>query len=153
MGKNIEMQYDGPQSMEEAAKMVEQENNEQAELNNATQLGGKRKKYRMRNSRGRRTRRTRRRLRIRGGGPYDVPPGKIEVMPLPQGAQTGNTGENNTKAAGLYADSATDAMYDNKVGQKGGRKTRRRRSTRRRHRSKTRRGRKGKRRRTAKRKT
>ena len=140
--------------MQEVTQQMENDQNQQAKLNNATMLGGKRKKRRTRNKRTRRRRRTRRRLRVRGGGPYDVPPGKIEVDPLPQGAQTGNTAQNNMGATTLNAAADADATYDNQVGVKqGGGRRRRRRLSARHKRSKTKRGRSYKRRRTAKRKT
>ena len=149
LGKTITLKYDPsvPQNMQEAAKMVEEENVNQAALNNATQLGGKQKARKVRKKR------TRRRRHIRGGGPYDVPPGKIEVMPLPPGAKTLNTQENNMGVTSLYADAKNDAMNDDKVGQTGGKKMHKRQASIKRRRSKKRRGRSYKRRRATKRKT
>lgn len=144
LGNSVELKYDPnvPQNMEESAKMVQEADDKQNELNNVTMLsGGKKRKYRSR----------RRRTRYRGGNPYATPPGKIEVAPLPLGDSTTNTVDNNVEMSQLFAGTTEDAKFDKQVVSGGGRKRGRKSSKRIRTRTRRYRGGKKSRRRTAKR--
>ena len=146
LGDSVELKYDPnvPQTMEDSFKMVEQADNNQNELNNATMLsGGKKRKYRSR----------KRRTRYRGGNPYAPPAGKIEVAPLPLGDSTSNTQSNNVEMSQLFAGTTEDAKFDKQVVTGGGRRRGRKSRKRIRAKRRTRKGGKKSRRRTAKRGT
>jgi len=125
------MEYDAPQGMQGSYDAIMKQNAQQNALIDA--VGG-----------GRRRRRQMWKMTqyVKGGGatlplyPNSAPPGHIEVQPLPQGSQSGNTQANNVQNAATYAETVQNADGDKYVAtgtspQNGGRMRRTRKKRRR----------------------
>lgn len=123
------LDYDAPQGMQASYQEIASQNAKQAALINATSggVGGgirRRKKKSMKKK------------KMYGGEtlpPYpNLPPkGYIEVQPLPQGSQTGNTQANNIQNAQTYAETVQNAegdkyVYSGDAAQSGGKRRHRR---------------------------
>ena len=134
------LEYDAPQGMQGSYDAIMKQKAQQNALIDACTFGGGRRR-RMRN-RTTRLRKMSRPVGGRGGGdvlppyPNNAPPGHIEVQPLPQGTQSGNTQANNVQNAATYAETVQNADGDKYVAtgispQNGGRMRRTRKKRRR----------------------
>ena len=122
------LDYDAPQGMQASYQAIESQNAKQDALIDATTTGvggGIR----------RRKKKSMKKKKMYGGEtlpphPNAPPNGYVEVQPLPQGSQTGNTQTNNIQNAQTYAESVQNADGDKYVSagdpvQSGGKRKRR----------------------------
>lgn len=100
LGSNVEYKVDPtiPQSIQQSTAQINQSNQQHVELINAT-TGGRRRRRRQRRS-------------SSGGATGD---NTITVTPLPLGAASANSQENNVAMSSLFANAVSASKYDSDV--------------------------------------